>query len=94
MLLARLSQVGADARQIVRVAAAIGQRIDHELLATVSGLPDDRLLEALREAVRHRLLAPSRTLAYGFRHALMREAAAAELLPGEASDCTRASPRS
>ena len=39
---------------------------------------------ALREAVRHRLLVPEpdgRT--YGFRHALMREAAAAELLPGE-----------
>jgi DNA-binding CsgD family transcriptional regulator/tetratricopeptide (TPR) repeat protein len=84
VLLARLSQVGEDARQTVRVAAAIGQRIDHDLLATVTGLPDDRLLEALREAVRHRLLAPqpdART--YGFRHALMREAAAAELLPGE-----------
>jgi DNA-binding CsgD family transcriptional regulator len=79
--LARLDQ---SSQQLVRAAAAIGRHVDHQLLAAVAELPDDRLLPALREAVRHLLLVPEpdgRT--YGFRHALMREAAGAELLPGE-----------
>jgi DNA-binding CsgD family transcriptional regulator/tetratricopeptide (TPR) repeat protein len=84
VLLARLGQVGADARQVVRVASAIGQRVDERLLASVCGMPEERLLDALREAARHRLLIPEPgARAYDFRHALMREAAAAELLPGE-----------
>jgi DNA-binding CsgD family transcriptional regulator/tetratricopeptide (TPR) repeat protein/acylphosphatase len=79
-----LARLDPSSQQVVRAAAAIGRRVDHQLLATVAELPDDRLLPALREAVRHRLLVPEpdgRT--YGFRHALMREAAGAELLPGE-----------
>jgi DNA-binding CsgD family transcriptional regulator/tetratricopeptide (TPR) repeat protein len=79
-----LARLDPSAQQLVRAAAAIGRRVDHQLLAAVAELPKDRLLPALREAVRHRLLVPEpggRT--YGFRHALMREAARGELLPGE-----------
>jgi DNA-binding CsgD family transcriptional regulator/tetratricopeptide (TPR) repeat protein len=79
-----LARLDPSAQQVVRAAAAIGRRVDHHLLAAVAELPEDRLLPALREAVRHRLLVPEpdgRT--YGFRHALMREAASGELLPGE-----------
>jgi DNA-binding NarL/FixJ family response regulator len=79
-----LARLDPSAQQLVRAAAAIGRRVDHQLLAAVAELPEDRLLPALREAVQHRLLVPEpdgRT--YGFRHALMREAARAELLPGE-----------
>jgi DNA-binding CsgD family transcriptional regulator/tetratricopeptide (TPR) repeat protein len=79
-----LARLDPSAQQVVRAAAAIGRRVDHHLLAAVAELPEDRLLPALREAVRHRLLVPEpdgRT--YGFRHALMREAAGGELLPGE-----------
>jgi DNA-binding CsgD family transcriptional regulator len=80
----QLARLDPSSQQVVRAAAAIGRRVDHQLLATVAELPEDRLLPALREAVRHRLLVPEpdgRT--YGFRHALMREAASGELLPGE-----------
>ena len=79
-----LARLDPASQQLVRAAAAIGRRVDHQLLATVAELPEDRLMPALREAVRHRLLVPEpdgRT--YGFRHALMREAAGGELLPGE-----------
>jgi DNA-binding NarL/FixJ family response regulator/predicted negative regulator of RcsB-dependent stress response len=79
-----LARLDPAAQQLVRAAAAIGRHVDHRLLAAVAELPEDSLLPALREAVRHRLLVPEpdgRT--YGFRHALMREAASGELLPGE-----------
>ena len=79
-----LARLDPSSQQLVRAAAAIGRRVDHQLLAAVAELPEDRLLPALREAVRQRLLVPEpdgRT--YGFRHALMREAARGELLPGE-----------
>jgi DNA-binding CsgD family transcriptional regulator/tetratricopeptide (TPR) repeat protein len=79
-----LARLDPSSQQVVRAAAAIGRRVDHELLASVAELPQWRLLPALREAVRQRLLVPEpdgRT--YGFRHALMREAASGELLPGE-----------
>jgi DNA-binding CsgD family transcriptional regulator len=80
----QLARLDPSSQQVVRAAAAIGRRVDHQLLAAVAELPEDRLLPALREAIRHRLLVPEpdgRT--YGFRHALMREAARGELLPGE-----------
>jgi hypothetical protein len=80
----QLARLDPPSQHVVRAAAAIGRRVDHQLLATVAELPEDRLLPALRQAVRHRLLVPEpdgRT--YGFRHALMREAASSELLPGE-----------
>jgi DNA-binding CsgD family transcriptional regulator/tetratricopeptide (TPR) repeat protein len=79
-----LARLDPSSQQVVRAAAAIGRHVDHELLASVAELPEGRLLPALREAVRQRLLVPEpdgRT--YGFRHALMREAARGELLPGE-----------
>jgi DNA-binding CsgD family transcriptional regulator/tetratricopeptide (TPR) repeat protein len=85
VLLARLADVDEPSRRLIRIAAAIGRRVDHRLLTAVAELPEDELLAALREAVRHRLLVPDADGggSYGFRHALMREAASAELLPGE-----------
>jgi DNA-binding CsgD family transcriptional regulator/tetratricopeptide (TPR) repeat protein len=80
----QLARLDPSSQQVVRAAAAIGRRVDHQLLAAVAELPEERLLPAVREAVHHRLLVPEpdgRT--YGFRHALMREAARGELLPGE-----------
>src|SRR4029453_9663476 len=47
-------------------------------------LPERALLQALREAVAHRLLvADVDTGSYSFRHELAREAVYADLLPGE-----------
>ena len=43
----------------------------------------DELLTGLREATFHHVLVADRDGAYAFRHALLQEAAYAELLPGE-----------
>jgi DNA-binding CsgD family transcriptional regulator/tetratricopeptide (TPR) repeat protein len=66
------------------VVAVVGRRAPHRLLAAVAGLDGPRLDEALREAVAGKLLAtrPGGD-GYEFRHALLREVAYADLLPGE-----------
>ena len=66
------------------MAAVIGRRAPHRLLAAVAGLDERRLDEALREAVAGKLLVtrPGDD-GYEFRHALLREVAYADLLPGE-----------
>jgi predicted ATPase/DNA-binding CsgD family transcriptional regulator len=82
MLLARITALTADTRQVLRVAATVGRPIDHDLLAAVSQLPEERLVGAVREAVDRQLLVADQD-AYRFRHVLVREAVYSELLPGE-----------
>jgi DNA-binding CsgD family transcriptional regulator/tetratricopeptide (TPR) repeat protein len=83
-LLARIELLGDPAQQVLRVAAAAGARVEHDLLAEVAGLPEAELLAGLREAVSAKvLLADAGDGSYGFRHALVKEAVYAELLPGE-----------
>ena len=82
-LLVRLERLTEPAQQVVRVAAAAGRRVDHRLLAAVAGLEDAELAAALRETVAALVLVPTRERAYEFRHELLREAAYADLLPGE-----------
>lgn len=84
VLIARLEQLDPRTASVVGVAAVAGRRVGHEILAQVSGMPGPELDEALREAVsRHILVPDAQAVAYEFRHALMQEAAYAELLPGE-----------
>ena len=78
----RLEGLPADARAVLRVAAAAGRQSGHRLLATVTDLPEPALLEALRAAVTHHVLVHDSD-GYAFRHALLEEAAYADLLPGE-----------
>jgi len=83
-LMARIELLAEPTQQVLGVAAAAGARVGHDLLAEVAGLPDDELLAGLREAVSaHVLLVDAGDGAYGFRHALVKEAVYAELLPGE-----------
>jgi DNA-binding CsgD family transcriptional regulator len=83
-LLARIELLAEAAQQVLRVAAAAGSRVEHELLAEVAGLPEAELLAGLREAVSAKvLLVDAGDGTYGFRHALVKEAVYAELLPGE-----------
>ncbi len=82
-LLVRLERLTPPAQQLVRAAAAAGRRVDHRLLAAVAGLPEAALAAALREAVAAMVLVPTRERAYEFRHELLREAAYADVLPGE-----------
>jgi DNA-binding CsgD family transcriptional regulator/tetratricopeptide (TPR) repeat protein len=83
VLLARVEQLGEAAQQVLRVAAVAGRRVRHDLVAAVSGLPPADLEAALAEAVHHHLLVVSDDGRYRFRHALLREAVLADLLPGE-----------
>jgi DNA-binding CsgD family transcriptional regulator len=84
LLRGRIQGVSEPARQALRGAAVIGRRAPHRLLAAVAGLDGRRLDEALREAVAGKLLVvrPGDD-GYEFRHALLREVAYADLLPGE-----------
>jgi DNA-binding CsgD family transcriptional regulator len=83
-LLARIELLGEPTQQVLRVAAAAGARVGHDLLAEVAALDEAELLAGLREAVSsHVLLVDADDGAYGFRHALVKEAVYAELLPGE-----------
>jgi DNA-binding CsgD family transcriptional regulator/tetratricopeptide (TPR) repeat protein len=83
VLLARVEQVDLPAQQVLRVAAVAGRQVRHELVAAVSGLAPGELEQALAEAVHHHLLVVSDEGRYRFRHALLREAVLADLLPGE-----------
>jgi DNA-binding CsgD family transcriptional regulator/tetratricopeptide (TPR) repeat protein len=78
----RLEALPQDARAVLRVAAAAGRQSGHRLLATVTDLPEPALHEALRAAVTHHVLVHDSD-GYAFRHALLEEAAYADLLPGE-----------
>ncbi len=84
ILLARVHALSEPARSILGVAAAAGRRVAHELLSRVAGIPEGRLIAALREAVDHQILLPdSEDDSYTFRHALIQEATYSDLLPGE-----------
>ena len=83
--MARIEGLPPATQQVLRLAAVAGRRVEHDLLAAVSQLPDDELDQALRDAVTHHVLVADASDAYVFRHALLREAIYTELLPGERS---------
>lgn len=83
VLLARVEELGPAAQQVLRVAAVVGRRVRHDLLAAVAGLPDPDLDAALAEAVHRHVLVVDPDGRLRFRHALLREAVLADLLPGE-----------
>jgi DNA-binding CsgD family transcriptional regulator/tetratricopeptide (TPR) repeat protein len=81
ILSARLGALPDSARPVLAAVAVAGHGVDHALLAAVSGLPDDDLDAALRVAIEGQVLVAGS--GYGFRHALLQEAAYDDLLPGE-----------
>lgn len=68
---------------MLRVAAVAGRQVRHELVSAVSSQSPQETEQALAEAVHHHLLVVSEDGRYRFRHALLREAVLADLLPGE-----------
>jgi DNA-binding CsgD family transcriptional regulator/tetratricopeptide (TPR) repeat protein len=84
LLRGRVQVLPERAQQVLAVAAVAGQRVPHRLLASVAGLDDQDLLEALRIVVAHQLLVtrPEED-GYQFRHALLQEVVNVDLLPGE-----------
>ena len=83
LLLNRVEQLTDATQQVLRAAAVAGRKADDELVRALSGLEAAEYEGAVREAVTHQLLVPDGTEGYVFRHALLREAVYADLLPGE-----------
>ena len=83
LLLSRVEQLSDATQQVLRAAAVAGRRADDELVQAASGLAPVDYEAAVREAVTHQLLVADGSEGYVFRHALLREAVYADLLPGE-----------
>ncbi|MFI9719464.1 AAA family ATPase [Streptomyces sp. NPDC052396] len=90
LLLVRVEALAEDTQRVVRLAAEGGPAVEYELLRAVSGLGEDELIAALRQAVGAGVLRPALDGdGYRFRHALVREAVTDDLLPGERSRLNR-----
>ena len=83
VLMARVEALSEEAQETLRVAAVIGRRVEHRLLAAASELDDRPLLRALREAVDDQILVTDAEGLYVFRHALARQAIYEDLIIGE-----------
>ena len=81
LLRLRLDRLDAPARTVVRAAALASGPLDPELLAAVVDMDPDDLDEALHQAIDHHLL-ESVGDRLRFRHSLLGETLAEELLPG------------
>ena len=82
ILIARIDALPDAAKEVLRIAAAAGRRVDHRLLEVVADLDPDDLDAGLRAAVEAQALVPEGT-DFRFRHALLQEAVHDQLLPGE-----------
>jgi DNA-binding CsgD family transcriptional regulator len=82
-VLRHLDGLEGDQRLVVDAAAILGQRIPFDLLAAVTGLGEERLVDVLRALVGQSLLVEEDTDVFAFRHALTREAVAGRLLGRE-----------
>ncbi|MFG1604954.1 ATP-binding protein [Actinoplanes sp. NPDC049265] len=66
--------------RIVEAAAVLGQRVPFDLLAGVTGAGEDELIAVLRDLVTRGVLVESGDDEFAFRHALVREAIADQML--------------
>ena len=85
VLQARLAHVSEPTLRLL-VAAVVGRKVDHDLLAQLSEMHERELYDALEEAVAAQLLVVDETVVierYEFRHALTAEAAAEAVLPNQ-----------
>ena len=91
LMLARMAGLSAPARGVLRLAAVVGVRVPHGLLAAAGGLGEEALVAAARELVENYLLVADRSgEGYVFWHALTRETVYDDLLPGERQQLHRA----
>ncbi len=84
VVLVNVEALSRPAQQLVRLAAAAGSSIDHQLLVAVARFVDGELETAIDEAVAARVLVVDHGRAeYHFRHVLARDAVYEMLMPGE-----------
>jgi DNA-binding CsgD family transcriptional regulator/tetratricopeptide (TPR) repeat protein len=81
-LMLRVERLSEPAQEILRLVA-VGQRLDHPMLAETSALEERALRDVLREAVDAHILVADEDGWHRFRHALLREVVDDDLLPGE-----------
>jgi DNA-binding CsgD family transcriptional regulator/tetratricopeptide (TPR) repeat protein len=82
-VLRHLDGLELEERRAVDAASILGERIPFDLLTSVTGLGEDRLLDALRTLVDRGLVVEESADVFSFRHALTREAVAGRLLGRE-----------
>jgi DNA-binding CsgD family transcriptional regulator len=83
LLVARAAQCGADGRAVLNGLAVAGRPLSEGPLAEVTGLDENTVRAAVHELTAARLLGAPADGGHRPRHALLAEAVAAELLPGE-----------
>ena len=86
VLQARLAHVSEPTLRLLGVAAVVGRKVDHDLLAQLSEMDERELYDSLEEAVAAQLLVVDESVVlerYEFRHALTAEAAAEAVLPNQ-----------
>ena len=88
LLLRPLAELPDPGRRVLATAALGGRVVDHRLVARAADVTADELSDVIRHAVDHHILVAG-TTSYAFRHALVREAIASTLLPGERVDVHR-----
>ena len=79
---ARVDRLSPDARTLANLAAVIGTRADHDTLAKVSGLGDDKIIAALDELIAQRVLQETGSvdeIHYDFTHPLLQQVLYSEL---------------
>jgi DNA-binding CsgD family transcriptional regulator len=81
-LMVRVERMSAPAQDVLRVLA-VGRSLDHALITETSGLEDGALRDALREVTASQLVVTDEDGGHAFRHALLREVAYDDMLPGE-----------
>ncbi|WEO95128.1 AAA family ATPase [Streptomyces sp. FXJ1.172] len=90
LLLVRVERLPESAQRVARIVAEGGSTVEYRLIAAVAQLTEDDLIEALRAAVGANILTVTPAGdGYRFRHSLVREAVADDLLPGERSRLNR-----
>jgi DNA-binding CsgD family transcriptional regulator/tetratricopeptide (TPR) repeat protein len=81
-LMARVERLPAAAQSVL-AGLAVGQRLDEELLAEITGLDEADLNGSLHAALASNILVVEQEGRYRFRHALLGEVVGDDLLPGE-----------
>jgi DNA-binding CsgD family transcriptional regulator/tetratricopeptide (TPR) repeat protein len=89
LMVVRAGSVDAQAKRVLRLAAAAAGRIDEATLAAVGDMSSVEVDAALAALVARRLLVVDGD-AYRFRHALLREAVHDDLTPRERAEAHRA----
>ncbi|HEX2696217.1 MAG TPA: AAA family ATPase, partial [Anaerolineales bacterium] len=79
----RAEQLSASAKDILSLAAVMGQRFDFSLLRDLTALDDDELLKLIKELIAVQLITEESGERFVFRHALTREAIYSQLMERE-----------